>query len=529
MWIAAKIAVCLAAGWLLAQLVPVRSDSRSSDSSEHANQMPGGAAGNRSSAAKPLGASDLDARALLYAGDQRGAVAPGERIALKYAQWAERDPRGAIGAAFQHLPDTERLYSVDAALLVVAEKDVRVALELALPHFEALVENGGGGWVATGAVRTIFRPYIEQDFAAARAAIETLPAFMFEGEGTGLGGSLFPDGYMPASPKLALVAAEELVKRWPEDQFAAKVRWAAELFGEDGGDWYEFSSLVDAPHARWKQEIAAAVVGEVSGIEDAASRDLALLLAIRRSPEEIGERAVTLLSTENRGSGWASLALRIEDRLEAIALVGEHWDEIGSGSGFLSATSLEELLHQLDPAAGSFSKTHVPTGLLLELPEAAQRLLLRSVTGQVTDAPTDPFGGLELPDDWVPPDALLVQLDALPAGEVKNRAMAELTENWAAANPSAASEWITTLLGGTAHRDAVVGALVRTIAEEDPEAATEWAEAIADPAQRERHLRVALRHWSAVQPQTAAEAIRSSQLSEAAARSLLERLDPSEP
>jgi hypothetical protein len=507
-----QVTVCLVGGWLLAQWAPLFQ-------SEPAEESPRPAARDQGTAiTRDIEELDFDERSILYAASRRMEVSAADRVSLKYGAWGERDPRAAIDAAFQHEPESERPGAVEAAVLAVAEQEAALALALSLPHLEDLVSNWDSAQMASGATTTIFEHYVQQDFAAAAQEVAELPDFMFKGSGIALSFSLTLGGETFEKPQLALVAATAVAARWPEDKMPEKVRWAAEIFVAEDDD-RDLRKLVDAPMDGWdsaRPGTAAEILAEVQLIEAPVARDQALMLTLYHADEEIGRQAVDLMSEERRGNGWSLLAQRVADPAAGIAIIAAHWDEIEALSETFLGKSPTDLLTLRD-----LPEKPVPTELFLQLPLEGQGHLIDLMVAS-DSLRDDPFG----PDsEYVPSEDLVVFIDHLPPGEIKDVATRRLVSNWAGSNPEGVSTWIARLPAEADYRDAAVAGLVQAIAPEDPAAATRWAATIGDPARRERYLRVALRHWSVNVPATAEEAIRQADLPEAAAGSLLERLN----
>ncbi|MFT4550401.1 MAG: hypothetical protein ACI8XO_003630 [Verrucomicrobiales bacterium] len=489
---------CFAFGWALARWSPVVPDA-DSETGPTASVDP----------SAPIEDTEIELDSIVHASERlQVPLNKQEKLELKYAQWAERSPRAAIDAAFKHLPDgyDERGVALEAAVRTVAEKDPDLALLIVLPYLDDLERDSPprdmDGRIALSA---LFGTYATGDHRAAAHAVAQCPAGLADPWDFTRYGS-FGDGRSPL-----LYAAGKVAKHWPNDDFPAQVVWAAELcIGEFEGP-YDYTWLVDEG---WEAFEAAggelsSVLAKVAEIGDEMARDCVLFDVIDRADPELIRRAIPLLSEERRGQGWASLASAIEDPIEAMQLVIEHWEAIGD------ATVIDDIggLVGVDPSAQL-----IALDLFLTLPEPGQQRLLESWAWEA-GVPEDPFDSERV---FAANDDLLAIIEALPGGETKSRAVGALAQSWVAAEPEAASRWVASLPEGSGARDAAVASLVREIAVDAPDTATTWAATIADRALRERYLRVALRQYVRSDPDAAVGAIHAAELSEIAERSLLD-------
>lgn len=95
---------------------------------------------------------------------------------------------------------------------------------------------------------------------------------------------------------------------------------------------------------------------------------------------------------------------------------------------------------------------------------------------------------------------------ALPAGDTRERAMAEVIRRWADNNPAEAGAYLQQL-GSSPDWNQSIGAYAREIAREHPNDAFVWANTISDPQQRERTMAGLLNDFRRRNPNNADAAV----------------------
>lgn len=96
----------------------------------------------------------------------------------------------------------------------------------------------------------------------------------------------------------------------------------------------------------------------------------------------------------------------------------------------------------------------------------------------------------------------------LPAGELQDRALHQVAEEWVRRDAPAASEWIETLPPGKL-RDGAAQNLVSAISKRDPAGAFAWARSISSESVRQSALQNALQNWHEQDPDAAKAALES--------------------
>ena len=398
-----------------------------------------------------------------------------ERERLRFGDWALRDPRAALEAAMARIEengdsDDEHLMSlVDTVIRCVVETDPDLALEL------GRIADSGCGYSYVGVVFT----------AWPEERLGEVPAILMEMKDSGGAGS----DYQTLGHAATLIA-----NRWPADDSEALLVWVVQVFAG--------ISSSDTSVTRAMGERTLGGVGFLSTIpeEPNEARLLALKAVIRQDPQ-LGLTGLDLVDEEHRTEALYFITNKIFD------------DDPESGLRFL-----RDLFHELYDAE---SDTFV------ESSGSALESLMWDITDAYFGEELDPKVLRELPVPArnfflidVPPaeDAQWVSMQGNTTGASRHAFW--LSGYWAKEDPQAVAEWLTDMDPGIT-RDHAIAGFVRSISEDDPAAGTDWADAIAEPALRERFMRVALRHWMAADPVAGAEAVRGSGLSEMAVDSLL--------
>ena len=113
--------------------------------------------------------------------------------------------------------------------------------------------------------------------------------------------------------------------------------------------------------------------------------------------------------------------------------------------------------------------------------------------------------------------------NTLSQPEARKRAIQRAATEWIEQDSLAASEWIGDLPAGPG-RDGSVSELVRHIRHEDPSTAFAWANSIGDERSRTSELRTILNQWKTTDPNAAAQALQSADVSTDAYNSIAREL-----
>ena len=126
--------------------------------------------------------------------------------------------------------------------------------------------------------------------------------------------------------------------------------------------------------------------------------------------------------------------------------------------------------------------------------------------------------------DWAnrDPQATVQWLESLPTSEGRTEGFGSAFRSWASRDPQAAGNYLNDM-PRSPERDSALGGFASRIMHEDPVTAISWAEAIADPGQREEALIKTGRHYFRHQNQAAAEWLTGSGLSEEAQQRIRSR------
>ena len=126
--------------------------------------------------------------------------------------------------------------------------------------------------------------------------------------------------------------------------------------------------------------------------------------------------------------------------------------------------------------------------------------------------------------DWAnrDPQATIQWLESLPTSEGRTEGFGSAFRSWASRDPEAAGNYLNDM-PRSPERDSALGGFASRIMHEDPVTAISWAEAIADPGQREEALIKTGRHYFRHQNQAAAEWLTGSGLSEEAQQRIRSR------
>jgi hypothetical protein len=119
--------------------------------------------------------------------------------------------------------------------------------------------------------------------------------------------------------------------------------------------------------------------------------------------------------------------------------------------------------------------------------------------GRLTGALADSLAGKDV-------NTARAWAESLPEGELRYRALHEVTEEWVRRDAPAASEWIRALPSGEL-RDDAARELTSAIAGRDPAGAFEWARSIGNTKIRESALTGVMRIWREVDPEAARAAL----------------------
>lgn len=123
------------------------------------------------------------------------------------------------------------------------------------------------------------------------------------------------------------------------------------------------------------------------------------------------------------------------------------------------------------------------------------------------------------------PQQAITWVQGLPAGGLRDEALAGIAAKWAGYDPMATSQWIGALPAGEG-RDLAAGQLVTAIAQDDPDSAWIWATSITDPDRRREAAAAALQSWKARGAKDAARAaLGSADFTDDEVRGLSKKLD----
>lgn len=100
-----------------------------------------------------------------------------------------------------------------------------------------------------------------------------------------------------------------------------------------------------------------------------------------------------------------------------------------------------------------------------------------------------------------------------PEGKLRERALQQVAQQWAAYAPAEAGPWLETLPPGPS-RDQAIGSFSGTIGQTYPEMAVQWAETISDVKTRDSRLENLARQWLRVDADAARAWISQSPLPE---------------
>lgn len=243
---------------------------------------------------------------------------------------------------------------------------------------------------------------------------------------------------------------------------------------------------------KWAKMDASAAAGYASGLRDfsrAAGLDAVFKTWLQSDPEAaIAWAQKNGISANDAGPGgpggpggrdggqdnWAmaslleTLAKTNIDRAMEVAGTQAY----GRARGRMAETLIDELISQRGEQAAreavlNISDEQLRAGFAREL---AQRL-----------ASTDPKGAAA----WA---------NGLPAGETRERAMAEAIQAWASKDPVAAGQYLQQL-GASPEFDRARQDYAMRVVREDPEGALAWTQAITDERRRNDTTQQVLRSW----------------------------------
>lgn len=416
--------------------------------------------------------ASLSATDLVRAAKGRIELTEQMRAALRFEDWAQRDPEGAARAVVEFEPIEWANELAIRVFNTIAVEDPQLAVDLLLELEVAKVfspnasDGGWGGLLLTN--------WLHKDFdKAAPSLLARREAIREQFSGSDLFEIFLPIRDDGRAVEVVALLAQMMPEGIP--------------FTISGAPPMDLDSIEP-----------------ILAIDDPDARDAGIQFMLRYAKTEAAEAWIDLLSDEEaRRKGIRALLERLDGR-EAAAAVKTYTKYAAEFDAAKVDPHLSYILKRTRSAwkGGALPTPDEAKGYRSDL----QELLAESI-----------------PTSKVPVAQKFELIDALAESETRTAALRSTLVNWLKKEPEAASTWVRDLPPG-AYRDTAITTLVQTIAPGDPEAALRWAESLHEPGLRERYTRVALRHWSLNEPESAPGAIDAADLDAAAKQSLLERI-----
>lgn len=276
------------------------------------------------------------------------------------------------------------------------------------------------------------------------------------------------------------------------------------------------------------------VFGRLAGDDPRRAEQLALSLDERQQKQALN--AVALAVANKDPEAALTLAARhsgiLDDRMRKAVL--ENWSQRdplpamtaavremeNSGNPELVRNTIEEWYKKDPAAAAQWASTHEGTGSVV-----ARAMVLERQAKEDPQAALQEYAALQqaggdarelarltgsLADSLAKKDVSAARewAQTLPEGDLRNRALHRVAEEWVKTDAPAASEWIRTLPSGEL-RDGAARELSGTLSRRDPVSAFEWARSIQNAKLREGALYGVMQSWREQDPDAAKAALES--------------------